>query len=136
MAKNSRKATDKSLLPLPLSGLDILLVEDEVLVASDVEDLLRQEGARSVETTAFRRIAREVAALRPFSVALVDIKLADGSGLDLLPDFHQAGIPVVITTGYSGVDAGKWPVVEKPYSAVRLINAILDVVRRAGSAAG
>jgi DNA-binding NtrC family response regulator len=116
--------------PMPLSGLDILMLEDETLVALDIEELLLQNGARTVEITASIVSAREIVASRPFSAVLLDVKLSDGSGLELLPLFRGLRIPVVITTGYSGLEVDGLPVIQKPYSGTHLINVITDVALR------
>jgi DNA-binding response OmpR family regulator len=116
------------LQPLPLAGLDILLIEDEALVAFDVEELLLQYGAHSVEITSALLAAREILASRRFALALLDVKLADGSGLTLLPLLRQLGIAVVISTGYTGLEVDLHPIVQKPYSGEQLIEAIQMVM--------
>jgi DNA-binding response OmpR family regulator len=115
--------------PLPLAGLNILLVEDEALVAFDVEDLLLQNGANSVEITSSLAVARELVSSRRPSLVLLDVKLSDGNGLILLPLLRQLEIAVVITTGYSGLEIDLHPIVQKPYSGAQLIEAILVAIR-------
>jgi DNA-binding response OmpR family regulator len=115
--------------PLPLSGLDILLIEDESFVAFDVEDLLLQHGAQSVQITSSVVVAREILTARPVSIVLLDIKLADGSGLELLPVLKRLNMAVVVTTGYSGLEIDMYPIVQKPYSGDELIAAIVMVAK-------
>jgi DNA-binding response OmpR family regulator len=127
MAKRTSQATGEASPSPPLPGLEILIIEDEALVAFDLEELLFQEGARSVEITSSVRAAREILAARRFSAAILDIKLSDGSGLELLPLLRQLQIPVIITTGYSGLEVDQLLIVQKPYSGQELINAILTL---------
>ena len=113
----------------PLSGLDILMLEDEALVAFDVEELLLQNGARTVEITSSVVVAREIVTARQFSLVLLDVKLADGSGLELLPLFRRLQMPVIVTTGYSGLEVDELRVIQKPYSGEDLIVAIRAAAR-------
>jgi DNA-binding response OmpR family regulator len=115
----------------PLAGLHILLVEDEALVAFDLEDLLLQNGAYSVEITSSLAVAKEIVTSRPVSLVLLDVKLADGCGLTLLPLLRELDIAVVITTGYSGLEVDLHPIVQKPYSGAQLMEAIVMVTGRA-----
>jgi DNA-binding response OmpR family regulator len=114
-------------LPLRLAGLNILVIEDEALVAFDVEELLLQNGASSVEITSSLAVAREILAVRLPALVILDVKLTDGSGLELLPLLRQLAVGVVITTGYSGLEIDLHPIVSKPYSGEQLIAAILMV---------
>jgi DNA-binding response OmpR family regulator len=115
---------------LPLDGLHILLVEDEALVALDVEDLLFQSGASSVEITSSLAVAVEAVTSRPVSLVLLDVKLSDGCGLTILPLLRKLDIAVVITTGYAGLEVDLHPIVQKPYSGAQLIEAIVAVTGR------
>lgn len=105
------------------------MLEDEALVAFDVEELLLQNGARTVEITSSVAVAREIAAAREFSIVLLDVKLADGSGLELLPLFRRLQMPVIVTTGYSGLEVDELRVIQKPYSGEDLIAAIRAAAR-------
>jgi DNA-binding response OmpR family regulator len=116
---------------LPLAGLNILLIEDEALVAFDVEDMLLENGANGVEITSSVRVAREILTSRPVSLVLLDVKLSDGNGLTVLPLLRELGIAVVITTGYSGLEIDLHPIVQKPYSGAQLIEAIQTATRQA-----
>jgi DNA-binding response OmpR family regulator len=118
---------------LPLDGLHILLVEDEALVAFDVEDLLLQNGAKSVEITSSIAVAEEIVTSRPVNLVLLDVKLSDGCGLTILPLLRKLGIGVVITTGYAGLEVDLHPIVQKPYTSAQLIDAIAAVTGRSSS---
>jgi DNA-binding response OmpR family regulator len=129
MAKPPRQAIGAD-HPRPLSGLDILMLEDEPLVALDIEELLLQNGARTVEITASVATAREIVTSRPFSAIVLDVKLSDGSGLELLPLLRSLQIPAVIATGYSGLEVDGLPVIQKPYSGTHLVNVIAAIALR------
>lgn len=113
----------------------ILLVEDEPLVAFDTEHVLRDAEFEIVGT--FDRVADAIAviAVDPgIDLVLVDISLADGSGIDVARAAHAAGMPVLFVTG-SCPEGGREVAagcLAKPYSqrdllaSVTAIEAVLE----------
>jgi len=82
---------------------DILIIEDEPLIAMDIEQMVESLGHRVVGTA---RTHTEATALfnsaRPRMI-LADIQLADGSsGIDAVKDILAAGgdVPVIFITAY------------------------------------
>jgi response regulator of citrate/malate metabolism len=66
---------------LPLAGKSVLIIEDEALIALNVESCLLDAGVAIV------KIANSIAAAQstvddgmPFDAAIVDLHLADGNG--------------------------------------------------------
>ena len=116
-----------------LAGVSALIVEDENLVAMDVENLLRDFGASRVWTTGAlseaRRIMKEHADI---SIVLLDLKLRDGCGEELLAELVEANVPVIVTTGYVGFSCALAPVIYKPYSTEGLLEKIQGMLRRSG----
>jgi CheY-like chemotaxis protein len=117
------------LLPPLLDGLRILVLEDEFLIAMDVEQLCRDYGASDVI------IARNLEEIDPqnltsqFDAAIVDLMLDGASTLDFATGLRQSGIPFVFASGYSDMDEIKtsFPnirLVGKPYSGADLIEAV------------
>jgi len=116
--------------PTPLlDGLSILLLEDEVLIAMDVEQLCRDHGAGRVTTV------RDVAGLdrhkagTGFDAAIVDLVLGGASTLDFARHLQSGKIPFVFASGYSelGELEREFPgvaLVSKPYSGTDLIEAL------------
>ena len=120
-----------------LSGLRILILEDEFLIAMDVEQLCRDNGATDI------MIKRSVAEIEAedatdgFDVAIVDFMLSGVSTLPFAERLHVQGRPFVITSGY--VDTAEvltaFPgvgVVGKPFSGPDLIQAVAAAVGRRG----
>lgn len=104
--------------------LKVLVVEDESIIALDVEQMLHDHGVRHVYLAASLKQARRLLATSPgIGLAVVDIKLEDGSGMELIAEFTGKGIPVIMATGYDVQDAGSIQVLSKPYSAQVLIRA-------------
>lgn len=99
-------ATASSTTTQPLASASpavkrILLVEDDESVGAGLEVLLNLEG---FETTWVRASADACAAARRVQpqVAIIDVNLPDGSGLDLVPLLRaqHEDLPVVLSTGH------------------------------------
>jgi DNA-binding NtrC family response regulator len=117
--------------PLPLAGKSVLVIEDETLIALNVESCLLEAGA------AFVKIVNSVVCAQnfldgdiPFDAAVVDLCVVDGNASRLIPVLSERGIPVVITTG-ADVDLGHPAlskaafVLQKPHADSDLIEAIV-----------
>jgi DNA-binding response OmpR family regulator len=112
--------------PQPLT---ILVVEDEPLIALDIEDALTALGVTV-------RVARSIAEARlrlvgvpPPHLVLLDVVLPDGRSFDLAREILAMGLPLVFLTGYDhGIPDGlrEVMVVDKPFST----DALVAVVQR------
>lgn len=117
-----------------LDGLRILVLEDEALIAMDVEQLCRDGGAAEV------RVARDLdeidlEGMALFDVAIVDLSLGGRSTLGLAALFRDRGVPFVFASGYSSqeemaIDFPGVPLVPKPYSGADLVEAVAAVSGR------
>jgi len=114
-----------------LAGVRILLLEDEPLIALEVEDLCRESGAEEVVTRGALDEA-ESALSDKFDIAVVDLILRGKSALPLADKLVSLQIPIVFTTG-GDADAQlaerfpDAPLVKKPYNRTELIGAICSV---------
>ena len=119
----------------------LLVVEDEPLVAFDTEHQLGEAGYEVVATVdrvadAIRILEQPGEADQPASVdlVLVDVGLADGSGIDVARAAHAQGIAVMFVTGNCPGDAQVFAhgCLSKPYRArdlpacIAAIEAALD----------
>lgn len=79
-----------------------LIIEDEPLIAMQLEEIVRAAGHAVCAHATTRAQAREVMAHCRPGVVLADIQLADGSsGLDAVDDIlAMADVPVVFVTAY------------------------------------
>jgi CheY-like chemotaxis protein/DNA-directed RNA polymerase specialized sigma24 family protein len=81
---------------------DVLIVEDEAVIAMDIQSVVERLGHRVVATARTRKQAvREAKRAKP-GLILADIQLADGSsGLDAVNDILGSfEVPVVFITAY------------------------------------
>ncbi|MSU61745.1 MAG: sigma-54-dependent Fis family transcriptional regulator [Pedosphaera sp.] len=87
-----------------LSGLSILILEDEVLLRKQIHSCLEKLGADVTSVESVER-ARKLAHDLSFDFALLDVNLPDGLGTDLLKEkAFSAATGVIIMTAQGGVD--------------------------------
>ncbi len=108
----------------------LLLVEDEPLVAFDNEHSLIEEGFEVVATV--DRVADALTVLganADVHLVLVDVSLADGSGIDVARAAHAQGVPVIFCTGECPEPGRPYArgCLAKPYRPVDLLAAIAAV---------
>ena len=123
-------------MPPLLDGLRILVLEDEFLIAMDVEQLCRDHGATDIPIA---RDLAEIGGLSRFDAAIVDLMLSGTPTLDFAARLRNAGVPFVFASGYSDVDElnASFPdiqLVTKPYSGDDLIEALASACGRAKAA--
>ena len=85
--------------------MDVLLIDDEASLRRTLRTTLEAMGHAVVEAGT-REAALQQLHRRPADVALLDLRLGAGSGLDLLPELLQAApeLAVVVMTAYAAID--------------------------------
>ena len=81
---------------------DVLIIEDEPVIAADIEALVRELGHTVVDIAATRREALDAIARKTPGLVLADIQLADGSsGIDAVKDIlARYSVPVIFITAF------------------------------------
>lgn len=118
-----------------LAGRRILVLEDEFLIAMDVEQLCRDEGADDV--VILRSLAETGGAetvVERFDVAILDLMLGETSTLGFAKELWRRHMPFVIASGYTDYDEirSTMPgvrVVAKPYAGADLMEAVVAVCK-------
>lgn len=125
-----------------LDGLKVLVLEDEFLIAMDVEELCREHGAEDVV------IMRRLDELGPgplathgFNVAVVDVRLGGETTFDFARQLATHSIPFVFATGYSETETlfDMFPgvaVISKPYVGSALIDAMRTAMAGRAASSG
>ncbi len=87
----------------PLLGMTVLVVEDSRFASEAMRLLCLRSGARIRRADSIAAAERHLTLYRP-SVAIVDLGLPDGSGLDLIARLHAAHPRAAVVIGTSGAD--------------------------------
>jgi CheY-like chemotaxis protein len=124
---------DPDILSDSLKGCRIIVLEDEFLIAMDVEQICRDNGATHVAIVRdLDDIDLETA--QSFDAAIVDVMLGGSSTLEFAAGLLDAAIPFVFASGYTDNQelATKFPSVElisKPYSGDDLVGALARAIQ-------
>lgn len=122
----SRKPTAER----PLLGQTVLVVEDSRFACEAMRLLCLRSGARIRRADCLRAAARHLAVYRP-SIAVVDLGLPDGSGLQLVRDLSRTSprVPVILATSGDdllrgeALDAGADDFLPKPTNSIAAFQA-------------
>jgi DNA-binding NtrC family response regulator len=108
----------------------ILIVEDEKLVAWDIEQTLRDHDFQDIMVTTSVRGTRDIigSLAGQISLVILDLKLEDGDGTVLIDEFTARNIAVLVVTGYSCFKHVQVPVLYKPFSTSALQQAIASLL--------
>lgn len=87
--------------------LRVLIVEDEALVAMEIEGMLGLAGHEAVAHADDLQSALAAAEAQRPDLALVDVQLAQGSGLEIAAALKTRGIPVLFATGNCPSERGR-----------------------------
>lgn len=121
----------------PLEGLRVLLVEEEVLVAMDVEEICREHGAKDVRTlssvVAMKGMIDEEDGFSQVDIAILGAKVGNMRTTGLARRLEERNIPFIFATGYAQSDPffAQFPgvrVITKPYSTSELVRALASAV--------
>jgi light-regulated signal transduction histidine kinase (bacteriophytochrome) len=133
---SSAEKTKTVVAPTPglLKGLNVLLVEDNMIIAMDGEDALRDLGAEVVTAGSVSR-AREALSLQKIDFAVLDFNLGNETSLPIADLLAAQKIGFLFATGYGdGLDVpdrfGNVALIKKPYSGVTLAHAIGPAIDR------
>lgn len=118
----------------PLSGSRVLIAEDEVLVAFDLQDLVEGAGAKVVGPFQTEASALKAAMDDPITIALLDIHLGRTTTHRIAAVLRARDIPFAVYTAQSGsapdrAGFGKVPILEKPSDYIRIVETLARMVR-------
>jgi two-component SAPR family response regulator len=108
--------------------LKVLAVEDESLVALDIENMLEEMGCKVVASVPRLVRALDLASRLDFDLAVLDINLAGEVVYPLAFRLAARGIPFVFSTGYSTStlprELSDRPILKKPVMLANLKRAV------------
>jgi CheY-like chemotaxis protein len=117
----------------PLAGYRFLIVEDEVMQAAYVGEMLTELGGTVSKTIHDYQQARRAVDETAFDCAILDINLGGMLSFSIVDALRQRGIPFVICTAYADavdVHPGAWaaPRLDKPVELLALQEAVLEAL--------
>jgi len=119
-----------------LSGLKILLVEDEAMIAMLVEDMLTDSGATVVGPAGGVQAALDAISTNEIDGALLDVNLGGEQSFDVADALAERSIPFIFVTGYGGQGVRERypdaPTLQKPFvtsDLERALTTLADAAR-------
>lgn len=114
----------------------VIIVEDEYLVALDVEAVLQTMGVETIVIATRLAQARQAFEQEGADCVLLDVSLADGKSYDFARQLRESGTPFGFVSGYGDTtgfpdDLLHAPLLGKPFGE----NEIADFVRNLVGAA-
>ena len=126
------QTTDRLGPPHPLAGKRILVVEDEMIVAMLIEDLLAEMGAVVMGPASRNAQALDLVAAEAPDGAILDVNLGDETTVPVARVLRERGIPFAFATGYgaSGVpeEFAGTPHLPKPFRESELAATLTQVM--------
>jgi len=122
----------------------ILIVDDELIVRTFFDRILSEDGY-SVDTVGTARQALCMLCDRAYEVALVDLSLPDGDGIELVRQLRMDAphVPVLATSGFLVgnmadivLAAGATATLQKPTTPDKLRNAVYRLLEPSGGWCG
>ncbi len=113
--------------------LQVFLVEDQMLIAMDVEYMLEGHGITNIETATSSAMALDkLKSLTP-DLAILDINLGNDTSIPVAYELLKRGVPFMFATGYAdGImippEFAHVPVIRKPYDEDSLMGSIGKLV--------
>ena len=115
-----------------LSGIRVLVVEDEGPIAFMIEEMLADLGCEVAASVASLAGAEGAVRSTAVDVVLLDVNLAGATTFDLARQLAGRAIPVVFSTGYGNgglpEDLRDRPVLTKPFTNSDLQRALLSAL--------
>ena len=118
---------------LVLSGIRILVVEDEAIIALDLKAILEEAGATVIGPARTLLAATELAASGDLAAAILDVQLGDGTIFPVARLLADRRIPFLFHTGRA--DAGALArfgaeVIVKPATSALIVAGMARLTRR------
>jgi DNA-binding NtrC family response regulator len=108
---------------------DVMVVEDNMVIALDASDILKDIGANNVHLSGSVADALAVLEDNAITFALLDVNLGNQTSLPVAEALAERNIPFVLATGYGDTESitSSYPpaiIAKKPFTADSLTMAI------------
>lgn len=133
-AETSMTTKQASVDDVPLSGLRVLVVEDDYFIADEICSALRNHGADIVGPSPDVQDGLKLLQSHRIDCAVLDINLRGDLAFDLALELRRRGMPAIFATGY---DRSVLPTefsssvrLEKPVNLSALLQAVQSACAR------
>ena len=120
-------------MPPELIGKRVLVVEDEVLVALLVEDMLADAGCTVIGPFGRVREALDALATETVDLALLDVNIAGEKVFPVAHALADRNVPFLFVTGYGQAalpnNRPEWEAISKPFLPEQLAEHLARKVR-------
>ena len=109
---------------------NVLIVEDNLVIALDAQEMLLELGAQSVHLASSNAEALEILDRHGIQYAMLDIRLGDGTSEDIAARLTDQHIPFLFASGFETLSKlrDRYPsaeAIEKPFTRDALEGALL-----------
>jgi CheY-like chemotaxis protein len=116
-----------------LEGLRILVVEDNALLATTVDSILRSAGAEVAGPVGTLSEAKQLASRESLSGAILDIKLDADEVWPVAGILLDRGVPFIFCSGHFDPQSlpdewSSFPVLVKPTRARQIVEGLVSVI--------
>ena len=116
-----------------LSGMRVLVVEDEFLISLELSATVEDAGGRAVVAASLDEARTCLAEAGPFDAAILDVRLGKEEVFPVADALAARGTPFVFHSGHACRESlrdryGRSEILAKPASPVRLVSALMSVV--------
>lgn len=112
----------------------VLILEDQLVIAVGLEQILASAGVDDVITTSSEVETTKVLVVRRPDVAVLDVNLGSGTSIAVAEELARRNIPFLFATGYGDSVSipshlKHAPVVRKPYDAASILTHLQQLIR-------
>jgi len=124
----------------PLDGARILIVEDDAIIALELQSILTEAGATVIGPARNLAMAEKMAENGPLSAAILDIQLGSALVFPVAERLTEQGVPFVLNTGHGDARqlAADWPdaeVLTKPSTHQAIVQSLSRLIENRAAAA-
>lgn len=115
-----------------IAGLRLLVVEDEMLIAMTIEDVLTDLGCIVIGPASSVAKAMDLLDKQEIDGAILDLNLKGEQAIPVAQALHQRGTPFFFLTGYGSTGASQAmfdaPTLAKPFDPTSLQQLIEETI--------